>query len=82
MIIIKTMIGSSISMKLAYQTQNKQYNDQLSNGLFFFERCSLITATVYANKFFNLYAQTVAVIRVHLSKKNNPLLKYVPYQGF
>ena len=27
-IIIKTIIGSSISMKLAYQTQIKQYNDQ------------------------------------------------------
>ena len=28
MITIKTTIGSSISMKLAYQTQTKQYNDQ------------------------------------------------------
>ena len=28
MIIIKTTIGSSISMKLAYQTQTEQYNDQ------------------------------------------------------
>ena len=26
--IIKTTIGSSDSMKLAYQTQTKQYNDQ------------------------------------------------------
>ena len=25
---MKTTIGSSISMKLAYQTQTKQYNDQ------------------------------------------------------
>ena len=27
-IIIKTTIGPSISMKFAYQTQTKQYNDQ------------------------------------------------------
>ena len=28
-------------------------NVNISNGLFFFERCSLITATVYANKVHN-----------------------------
>ena len=53
----------------------------LSNGLIFFERCSLITVTVCAYKlnnarYENLFAYTVAVIRLHLSKKNNPLLKF------
>ena len=53
----------------------------ISNGLFLFEWCSLKTATWCANKFtlrelLYLYAHTVAVMRLHLSKKNNPLLKY------
>ena len=30
---------------------------------------------------FNLYAHTVAVIRLNLSKKNNPLLKYGVYKN-
>ena len=42
----------------------------LSNGLFFLERCSLINETVCAYKlnYENLFAHTVAVIRLHLSK--------------
>ena len=52
----------------------------LSNGLFFFEICRLITVTVCAYKlnalalYENLFAHTVAVISLHLSKKNNSLL--------
>ena len=53
----------------------------LSNGLFFFsKKCSLITLTVCAFKlnnalYENLFAHTVAVLRLHLSeKKRNPLL--------
>ena len=51
----------------------------LSNGLFFFERCSRITATSCAYKlnnarYENLFAHAVAIKRLHLSKKNNPLL--------
>ena len=46
---------------------------------FFFERCSHITATVCAYKLNNarkenLFAHTIAVMRLHLSKKNDPLL--------
>ena len=55
---------------------------KISNGLFFFERCSLIhvTATVCAKQIimrkrtlFNLYAHAVAIIRLHLSKKYSSL---------
>ena len=61
-------------------------NVNISNGLFFFERCILITSTACAKKFsncalFNLYAHTIAVIRIHLSKKNSPLLKYYHDKG-
>ena len=53
----------------------KNVNTCISNGLFFFERCSLITATVCANKFHN-YDHIIAVIR-HLLKKSNPLLNII-----
>ena len=51
---------------------------KLSNGLFFFEICSVITATECACKlndahFENLFTHTVAVMRLHISKKNKPL---------
>ena len=37
---------------------------------------------MYANKYalralFNVYAYTVVLMRLHLSKRNNPLLKYL-----
>ena len=56
----------------------------LNNGLFFFERCSLKNATVCGYKlnnarYENLFAHIVAVIRLHLSKKNNSLLKYLHF---
>ena len=50
----------------------KNVNTCISDGLFFFERCSLINATVCANKFHN-YDHIIAVMR-HLFKKSNPLL--------
>ena len=57
----------------------------LSNRLFFFERCSLITATVCAYalaRYENLFAHTIAVIRLHLSKKNIPLLIFTFLKHF
>ena len=60
----------------------------LRNGLFFFERCSFITAKVYAYKLNNaryehLFAHTVAVTRLHLLKKmNNPLLIFTFLKPF
>ena len=53
----------------------KNVNTCISNGLFFFERCSLITATVCANKFHN-YDHIIAVKR-HLLEKSNPLLNII-----
>ena len=59
-------------------------NVNIKNELFFFERYGLISATVCASnfhtaitRFFSLYAHIVAVMRLHLSKKNNPLHKYL-----
>ena len=54
----------------------------INNELFFFERCSLITVTVCAYKLNNahyeyLFAPTVEVIRLHLSKKTNPLFMFI-----
>ena len=51
----------------------------LSNGLFFFEWCSLITATVCAYKFVCTH---VEAIKLHLSKTNNPLLIFTFLQPF
>ena len=61
-------------------------NVNIKNELIFFERYGLITATVCApnfhtaiTRFFILYAHIVAVtcMIIHLSKKNNPLHKYL-----
>ena len=55
-------------------------NVNITNGLFFFERYSLITATVSAKiKIQNAlsrviqFVHIVAIMRLLLSKKNNPL---------
>ena len=50
--------------------------EELCNGLFFFEICS-VTCTYKLARYENLFAHIVAVMRLHLSKKNNPLLKYI-----
>ena len=52
----------------------------ISNGLFFFERCNcngLCQKKIITRKrtFYNLYAHAVAIMRLHFSKKNSPLLK-------
>ena len=46
----------------------------ISNGLFFLEKMQRNFHNAQRT-LFNLYANTVAVMRLHLSKKNNPLLK-------
>ena len=56
-------------------------NVNISNGLFFFKKC-LINATVCANFLtrsraeFNCWQN---FMRLHFSKKNNPLLKCLPF---
>ena len=63
--------------------QNNSTHTQfyISNGLFFFEKCSLITAPVCKQIFVRLVIHflrtTFAVMKLQLLNKNNPLLKQI-----
>ena len=58
------------------------WNVNISNGFFFFERCSLITATVCANKFSNGAIQFVYTHRRSYMSKNLPQNEHVSNVDF
>ena len=67
--------------------KSREKKIHLSNGLFFIERFSLITATVCAYKsnnarYENLFAHAVAVIKLDFLKKNNPMLIFTFLKHF